>query len=388
MPKTALNRRGFVRAAAGAGALASMSAQASAAAAKTRVAFIGLMNGHCWRPLRNVSGVVMESNQRLGGSASQLEWGDFSGVEFVGVAEPEPLLVQEARKHQPDVYYTSDYRRLVEEKKPQIVWSFVETNRHLEIVEYLAARGIHVIFEKPLATTFEDAKKMRGLAREHGVEVMTNYQMAWWETNQEIKRQADSGAVGSVWRLHGMVGHSGPRAPSSARGKITFDWITDPVRNGGGALMDFGCYNAAWALWFKGRPQSVFAQANYLRREIYQVESNSTIMLTYADGVSILEGSWNFPHSFQDLKVFGMDGSMHMTRAKVELRKGRSGVPETISPTPLSRERSNPILYLLDRIESGTALDNIVALDLNVGVIEILDAAKESIRTGRAVRLT
>ena len=49
-----------------------------------------------------------------------------------------------------------------------------------------------------------------------------------------------------------------------------------------------------------------------------------------------------------------------------ELRKGRSGVPETLSPTPLSRERSNPILYLLARIESGAALDNIVALDLNV----------------------
>lgn len=387
MPRASLNRRDFVQSTVGAAALASMSAQAPAAPAKTRFAFIGLMNGHCWRPLQNVTGVKMEPNQRLGGPASQLEWGDFSEVEFVGVAEPEPVLVQEARKYQPDFHYTDDYRELVEEKEPQIVWSFVETNRHLEIVEYLAPLGIHVMFEKPLATTFEDAKKIRSLARRHGVQVMTNYQMAWWETNQEIKRQADSGAVGSVWRLHGMVGHSGPRAPSSARGKIAFDWITDPVRNGGGALMDFGCYNAAWALWFKGRPRSVFAQANHLRRELYQVESNSTMVLTYDDGVAILEGSWDLPHSFQEVRVFGREGSLYMTRAKVELRKGLRGVPETIPATPLPRERSNPIFFMVDRIRRSVGDDNITALDMNVEVIEILDAAKQSIRTGRAVLL-
>lgn len=342
-------------------------ASPAAMTAKTRVGFIGLKHSHCWRQLQNVAGI--------------------SEVEFVGVAEPEPELVEEAKKYQPDAYYVDDYRKLVEEKKPQIVWAFVENDRHLEVMEYLAPLGVHVIFEKPLAASFEDAKKIRDLAREHSVEVMTNYQMAWWATNQEIKRQADSGAVGDVWRLHGIVGHGGPGS-TGARSKFFFEWLTDPVKNGGGALIDFGCYNALWSLWIKGRPQSVFAQANHLQPDRFpKVEDNSVMVLAYPDGVSILEGSWDLPHSFQDLEIFGREGSLYMTRQKVELRKGRRGAPESIPATQLSPERSDPILYMVDRVEKGLAVDNIMALDINVAAVEILDAAKESIRTGRTVML-
>ena len=369
------------------GVAAGMAGSLRAATAKPRFAVVGLMNGHCWRVLQNVTGVRDEPQQRLGGPSTQLEWGDFSDVEFVGVAESEQVLVQEARKYQPGLNYVSDYRELIEESKPQIVWSFVETSRHLEVVKFCAPRGIHVIFEKPLATSLSDARGIRDVAREHDVIVMTNYQMAWWPTNQEVKRQADSGVVGPVWRLHGIVGHGGPREPTSPRGRIAFDWITDPVRNGGGALMDFGCYNALWALWLKGRPRSVLAQSNHLRRDLYQVESNSTVVLTYDDGVAILEGSWNLPHNFQEVRVFGSEGSLYMTRALVHLRQGMYGEPVRVQPTALARERSNPVSYIVDRINRGLPDDNITSIDMNVGVVEILDAAKESIRTGRAVSL-
>ena len=54
------------------------------------------------------------------------------------------------------------------------------------------------------------------------------------------------------------------RAPP-APGKYFFDWLTDPVKNGAGALVDFGCYNALWSLWYMGRPESVYAEAIHLR---------------------------------------------------------------------------------------------------------------------------
>ena len=387
MPGTGLKRRAFVQTAVGASALATVSAQVPIKSPKPRFAFIGLMNGHCWRVLQNVTGVKIEPNQRLGGPATQLEWGDFSAVEFVGVAESEPALVETARTYQPDLDYMEDYRELVEVKKPHVVWSFVETNRHLEIVEYLAPRGIHVIFEKPLATTFADAKKIQALASEHRIHVMTNYQMAWWPTNHELKKQADSGSIGRIWRLHGIVGHGGPRQPTSPRARIAFDWITDPIRNGGGALMDFGCYNVLWALWFMGRPRSVYARIHNLRRELYAVESNSTMVLDYEDGVAILEGSWDLPHNFQELRVSSRQGSMYMTRAMVEVRHGLRGEAQAVRPAPLAKARSNPITYVLDRINRGVRDDNITSLDLNVEVIEVLEAAKASIRTGRSVSL-
>ena len=340
---------------------------AGPALAKTKIAFVGLKHSHCWRQLQNV--------------------GTIENVDFVGVAEPEPELIEEAKKYQPDAHYESDYRHLVETKKPDIVWAFVENNRHLEILEYLAPRGVHVIFEKPLASTHANALRMQELAKKYNVQVMTNYQMAWWATNQEVKRQADSGAIGEVWRMHGIVGHGGPNS-RGARSKFFFAWLTDPVKNGAGALVDFGCYNALWSLWFKGRPERVYAQVNRLQPERFpKVEDNSVMVLTYPDGVGIFEGSWDLPHGFQDLELFGPDGSLYMNRHGVEIRKGRNSEPHAVESPELSLVRSDPIRYMVDRVESGKAVDNIMALDINVGVVEILDAAKKSIETGAAVKL-
>jgi predicted dehydrogenase len=333
--------------------------------AQTKIAFVGLVHSHCWTQLRNV--------------------GAMEGVELVGIAEPEPELVGEAKKLVPEAEYFSDYRELIEKKRPEIVWAFVENNRHLEIAEYLAPRKVHMIFEKPLASTLEDARKIRALAAKHDVHVMTNYQMAWWPTNQEIKRQADSGAIGQVLRMRGIVGHGGPGS-EGARSKFFFDWLTDPVKNGAGALVDFGCYNALWALWVKGRPETVYARVDHLQPERFpKVEDNAVLVLGYKDGVGIFEGSWDLPRSFQDLEVFGRDGSLYMTRQRLELRQGRQS--KDIVSAPLPDERSDPIRYMASRVKSGKAPDNILGLDINVDVVEILEAAKQSIATGREVKL-
>ncbi len=335
-------------------------------AARTRIGFVGLRHSHCWRQLQNVSNVAE--------------------AEFVGVAESEPELVEEAKKYRPEAYYTDDYRTLVSQRKPEIVWAFVENNRHREVLEYMAPLGIHVIFEKPLASTYDDAVAMQEIARENQVKVMTNYQMAWWPTNHEIKRQAVLGKVGDVWRLHGIVGHGGPGG-KGARGKYFFDWLTDPIRNGAGALVDFGCYNAIWALWFKGMPDTVYATVNRLQRERFpKVEDNSVMLLAYPDGVGIFEGSWDLPRGFQDLDVFGRHGSLSMNRNGVEYRAGRKP-PERIEATPLTPETDDPIRYMIDRVVNDKPLDHIVAIDINVQAVEILEAAKQSIREGRAVRL-
>ena len=101
--------------------------------------------------------------------------------------------------------FFSDYKKLLDEVKPDIVWAFVENNRHREIVEACAPRGVNVIFKKPLASTYADALAIRNLARKNGILVMTNYQMAWWPANYFANQAAASGAVGKVWRLRGIV---------------------------------------------------------------------------------------------------------------------------------------------------------------------------------------
>ena len=338
----------------------------SASAAEHTIAVVGLVHSHVWGHL----------GKMVQGKPARL----------VGVAETAPELVAEAKKRGvAGELFHSDWRKMIDAVKPEIVWAFVENNRHLEIVQYCAPRRIHVIFEKPLASTWKDSVAIRDLARKHGIFVMCNYQMAWWPTSYAARQAVASGELGDVWRIRGIVGHGGPGGPTGLN-KYFFEWLTDPVKNGAGALVDFGCYNALWSLWYLGRPDSVFAQVNHLRPETFpKVEDNSTLILSYKNGVALLEGSWDLPRGFQDLEVFGLRGSLYMTSGKVELRKGRE--TRDVPIEPLAAERAEPIARMIHAIRSGQPIDGLTALDINVGVVEIIEAAKMSVKTGRAIKL-
>jgi len=335
------------------------------------IAVIGLVHSHVWGHLP----------QMIKGNA----------VKLVAIAEPNQELVAEAKKAGADVPFYDDYNKMLDEKKPTIVWAFVENNRHLEIAKACATRKINVMFEKPLASTYKEAAAIRDLARKYDVRIMTNYQMAWWPANYVARKEADSGAIGKVWRLHGVVGHGGPGS-EGARNKFFFEWLTDPTKNGAGALMDFGCYNALWSIWYMGRPEKVYATANHLRPQIFpKVEDSADLVLSYPNGVGVFEASWDLPRSMQDLEVFGLgadraeSGSIYMTQRAVTERKGRESKELTIDPLP--PERAEPIAYMVNAIKEHKPIEGLTAIDINVDVIEIIDAAKESIRTGRAVAM-
>ncbi len=341
---------------------------ASAALAETpKIAVIGLRHSHVWGHLPKM----------VKGEPAKL----------VGVAETIPDLLAEARKAGvPQDQIFADAAAMLDKTKPEIVWAFNENNKHLEVIKLCAPRKIHVIFEKPLAATHAESVTIRDLARKHGIQVMTNYQMAWWSSQYEAKRQSDAGAIGKPWRLRGIVGHGGPGS-KGARSETFFNWLTDPEKNGAGALMDFGCYNALWSLWYLGRPEKVYAHVNHLRPETFpKVEDNSTMILSYKNGVGLFEGSWDLPRGFQDLEVFGLGGSLYMINNKVELRKGREAGRD-VPIAPLPPELSEPIAYMVQCIRSNKPVEGLTAIDINVDVVEIIDAAKKSIKTGQAVKL-
>src|SRR5579872_404395 len=332
-----------------------------------KIAIVGLIHSHVWGHLQSV----------LHGSPAKL----------VGIAEANPDLVAEAKKMgAADSLFFNDYKKMLDQVRPDIVWAFVENNRHLEIVEACAPHRINVMFEKPLASTYKDAVAIRELAQKDGILVMTNYQMVWWPANYAAKAAADAGEIGRVWRLHGIVGHGGPGS-EGPRNRYFFAWLTDPVKNGAGALMDFGCYNALWSLWYLGKPDTVYAEVNHLRPERFpKVEDNSTMTLGYKNGVGIFEGSWDLPRSFQDLEVYGLGGSLYMDRSKVEERKGR-GLAKELPLPPLPADRADPVAYMVSCLRQHKPLEGLVATDINVSVIQIIDAAKQSVRKSCAVKL-
>ncbi|MDQ1471846.1 MAG: hypothetical protein QOJ99_3326 [Bryobacterales bacterium] len=343
-----------------------LAAMSAAAQTPYKMAVVGLVHAHVWGHLSDM-----------------LKGKD---VTLVGVAEPNLELQAEARKAGvPDALIFTDYKKMLEATNPDLIWSFVENNRHLEIVEFAAPRKINVIFEKPLASTYKDALRIEAIAKKAGIRVMCNYQMAWWPANYTAKKVADSGILGQVYRLHGIVGHGGP-GNQGVRNSAFFSWLTDPVQNGAGALMDFGCYDALWSLWYLGRPESVYAHVNHLRHTVFpKVEDNADLMLTYKNAIGIFEGSWDLPRSYQDLEVFGLKGSVYMKNRSVERQEGRE--KKTVEITPLAPDDAEPIAYMTSRMRQNKPIEGMTSLEMNVQVVEIIEAARESVRTGKPVAL-
>jgi predicted dehydrogenase len=206
----------------------------------------------------------------------------------------------------------------------------------------------------------------------------------------DLFHRVSSGQLGPVQKIIVQYGHQGPKEIGVS--SEFADWLYDPVKNGGGALMDFGCYGAEWALWLKGRPTRVFATAEKLKTsQNNRVEDDATIVLEYPDAVAILEPSWDWPHGMGQVQVFGPKGSLLATDDELDYHPPNVvniplvGNPVKLQPVP--HETSNPISYFVDCILHDKPIENPVAAPLNVQVMEILDAARESVRTGRAVEL-
>lgn len=339
----------------------------SLVAQQPTIALYGLRHSHTWGHLEHIA--------------------KSSPARLVAIAETDPELVAEAKKVTgPDVRYYTDALKMLDEVKPTIVWGFVENNRHPEVVQACGPRKIHVIFEKPLAATYAQAVLIRKLAKQYGIEVLTNFAPAFNPGYYAVKAKLDSGDLGSAWRLRVSTGHGGV-FPKSGRNRIFHEWLIDPIKNGAGALMDFGCYNALYSLYYLGRPQAVYAHALHLRpNDFPQVEDSVTMVLTYKNAVAILEQSWDLPPDSGSFEIVSYEGSIRMDGAGLQVRKGRAPAVVLDAP-PLAPERSDPVAYMVDCVQKHRPVEGLVSMDYTVAVNEIVDAALRSIREGKPVAL-
>ncbi len=351
--------------------LAAGSRSLSAQAARTRIAIVGLDHDHVW------------------GMLSYIE--KTPEAELVAIADPHPDLVSKAKgRVQGGVTFYDDYVKMLDEAKPAGVIITAENDRHLAILRECAKRHINVSTEKPMASTGSDARQMLRLAEQAHIKLMVNYFTAWAPATPALQRRVAQGEIGPISKLIAEYGHQGPKEIGVS--KEFGEWLYDPVKNGGGALVDFGCYGAQWALWLKGRPTSVFAVARKLKADQHnKVEDDATIILEYPDGTAILQASWDWPYGKGQVEVFGTKGSLLATGDSLYSKPGSAsedkthpeGVPQAI--TPPDGYRRNPVAYFVHCIQTNETIMEPLSGKLNVGVVEILDAAKESIRTGRTV---
>ena len=338
-----------------------------------RVAIAGLVHGHVTGFMRRIQGRDAD-------------------IELVGVYEPDAAL----RKAFSERYKIAEDRmfasldELLLKVKPEAVAAFSSTRDHRAIIEAAAPRGVHVMVEKPLAVSVKDARAIEAAATKGRIHVITNYETTWYPSHRAIwQLLKEQKAGGALRKMVVMDGHEGPKEINVQPEFLA--WLRDPVQNGAGALFDFGCYGANLMTWLMDgqRPVAVTAITQRFKPAIYpNVDDEATILVEYPGAQGIAQASWNWPFGRKDLEVYA-ERAYAIATGGNNVRVRLPGVPETtgaLGDVPL--DERDEISYLAAVVRGRLTPSGLSALANNMVVVEILDAARESAKTGKRVVLS
>lgn len=314
-------------------------------------------------------------------------------IQVVGIYEPDTELAKRRAKSfgiSPDLFYT-DMKKMLETVKPEAVVAFGSIYDHMEVVEACAPKGIHVMVEKPLATNLAHATRMAEFARKFNIHLLTNYETSWYPSTEKAYQLAnDSNYMGSIRKVVIHDGHQGPK--EIGVGKEFLEWLTDPVQNGGGALIDFGCYGANLMTYLmKGiKPLTVTAVTKQFKPAVYpKVDDEATIIVTYPSAQCIIQASWNWPFSRKDMEVYGESGyAIAVNNTLLRIRNKESEGEKSIQVTAKEMDvYEDPISYFADVIRNKIQVpeNGLYSLENNIMVCKILEAARQSAKTGKTV---
>jgi predicted dehydrogenase len=338
-----------------------------------RLAIAGLNHGH-------VSGFLRSAQRRT------------ADVTIVAVWDPDAALLARyaASNHlAADQMYT-DLNKMLDAVKPEAVATFTDTYSHAGVVEACAPRHIPVMMEKPLAVDTQQARAIQQASERYHTPVIVNYETTWYRSHGEIWTLLhDQKAAGDIRKMVAMDGHQGPKEINVQPEFLA--WLTDPVKDGAGALFDFGCYGANLMTWMMDnqRPLKVTALTQTEKPEIYaHVDDEATVLLEYPKAQGIIQASWNWPVSRKDFEVYGTKGYAIATGGdNLRVRLPGTRAEETRTLPELNPQQADSISYLIGVVRGKFKPSGLSSLKNNMIVIEILDAARESARTGRTIAL-
>ena len=348
-----------------------LAAHAQDADPPLRLAIAGLEHGH-------VSGFLRAAQGR-------------QDVRIVGIFDRDAdLLRRYAERYKLDaaVLFT-DAGAMLDRTKPEAVASFTSTVDHPEIVEAAAARRIHVMMEKPLAVSNAHAQRIQRAAAKAGIHVLVNFETTWYPSMGAVWTMfKERRAAGEIRKMVAMDGHSGPKAINVQPEFLA--WLSDPVKNGAGALYDFGCYGANLMTWLMDnqRPIAVTAVTQQFQPAVYpRVDDEATILLEYPGAQGIIQASWNWPLNRKDFEVYGAHGLAIATGAN-GVRVAFPKEPErAVTPDPRPADERDAISHLKAVVRGTRQPNGLSSLANNLIATEILEAARESARTHRRVTL-
>jgi predicted dehydrogenase len=227
------------------------------------------------------------------------------GVEFVGASEPDASL-RSRWADESGLPAFPEHGALIDAGIDAAIIS-TATNEHRPVVEQLAGRGIHVLCEKPLATTREDAQAIVRACDVAGVLLMTAFPMRFSLPMIEGAAWINEDRIGSVLAFTGTNNGCIPTDHAA--------WFADPVAAGGGAVMDHTVHLVdimRW--WLRSEPTEIFAETNQVLHPGAEVETGGILTVTFDNGViATIDCSWSRPTGYPtwgglSIEAVGTDG--------------------------------------------------------------------------------
>jgi myo-inositol 2-dehydrogenase/D-chiro-inositol 1-dehydrogenase len=199
-----------------------------------------------------------------------------------------------------------DIDKLLAESGCEVVDICLPNYLHADATIKAAKAGKHVIIEKPLAVTLEEADEMIAVCKANNVKLMYAEELCFAPKYERARHLVKEGAIGDIYMLKQGEKHSGPHS----------DWFYDINFSGGGVIMDMGCHALGWFRWMlnNAKPKSVYASmSTVLHKGRTKGEDNSVIIVEFENGVTaVAENSWAKHGGMDDrCEIHGLGGVIY-----------------------------------------------------------------------------
>ncbi len=319
-------------------------------------------------------------------------WNTVPNAEIVAAGDVNPPLLEKIKEQAGVERLYSSWQEMIEKEELDVVQAGSENNAASDIVEAAAAKGIHVISEKPMSARLSQANRMVAAAKKSGIQLLINWPTAWNPAINTLAKLIHDGAVGKVFHFKWRSAHNGPKEIGCS--EYFWKWLYDEEKNGAGALMDYCCYAADMCAYLLGLPKQVMGFRGVFVKDYPVPDDNAVIVMKYDNAFGISEASWTQVVGYitPNPVVYGTEGAIMVSQGKVvldcheSLHKAKSDA-EIIEPEPLPEGRRNAPEYLIHCIETGEAIEGLCSAKVSRDAQEILEAGLISADTGKVVNL-
>jgi len=235
--------------------------------------------------------------------------GKISEVDLAGIYDDNPYRGTQAARMFGTTYF-EDYEDLLDQRLDGVIICS-ENALHREHVRIASEHKVHILCEKPIATSLEDAQFMIEVCQKNKVKLQTAFPMRYSPPVRFLKEYLDRGSLGKV-----------VAASCTNHGTVPPGWFQKKELSGGGAIMDHTVHVVDLLRWMlKTEVKKVYAHASTLIQPL-EVEDCALLSLTLGNGViASLDCSWSRPKNFPfwgdvTMRIYGTEGVIDMDAFK------------------------------------------------------------------------